>query len=153
MRGYDRHHSNQSYILTVVIIVTIMSVSSVSSSSLKQKLVLTKRMRSVECPCPIFEGLPGPNQGLTVVRGGCNSLCQRLRIEDWNVTGHHIVIRFVGQMYCIRAVHILRQPKSGAPGPPLPPPSAMVSICLTPLLYYYFLRRLVYMIKWRIFIC
>ena len=37
--------------------------------------------------------------------------------------------------------------------PPLPPSSAFVSICLTPLLYYYFLRRLVYMIKWRIFIC
>ena len=30
------------------------------------------------------------------------------------------------------AVHILRQPKSGVPGPPLPPPSAMVSIWLTP---------------------
>ena len=30
------------------------------------------------------------------------------------------------------AVHILRQPKSGVSGPPLPPPSAMVSIWLTP---------------------
>ena len=30
------------------------------------------------------------------------------------------------------AVHILRQPKSGVPGPPLPPLSAMVSILLTP---------------------
>ena len=30
------------------------------------------------------------------------------------------------------AVHILCQPKSGVPGPPLPPPSAMVSIWLTP---------------------
>ena len=30
------------------------------------------------------------------------------------------------------AVHILRQPKPGVPGPPLPPPSAMVSIWLTP---------------------
>ena len=29
-------------------------------------------------------------------------------------------------------VNILRQPKSGVPGPPLPPPSAMVSIWLTP---------------------
>ena len=31
------------------------------------------------------------------------------------------------------AVHILRQPRSGVPGPPLPPPSAMISIWLTPL--------------------
>ena len=30
------------------------------------------------------------------------------------------------------AVHILRQPKSGVPGPPLPPPSVIVSIWLTP---------------------
>ena len=37
--------------------------------------------------------------------------------------------------------------------PPLPPSSAFVSICSTPLLYYNFLHRLVYMIKWRIFIC
>ena len=35
----------------------------------------------------------------------------------------------------IGAVHILRQPKSGVPGPPLPPLSAFVSICSTPLLY------------------
>ena len=34
--------------------------------------------------------------------------------------------------YFLGAVHILRQPKSGVPGPPLPPLSAMVSIWLTP---------------------
>ena len=32
--------------------------------------------------------------------------------------------------YILGAVHILRQPKSGVHGPPLPPPSAMVSIWL-----------------------
>ena len=32
----------------------------------------------------------------------------------------------------VGAVHILRQPKSGVPGPPLPPLSAIVSIWLTP---------------------
>ena len=37
------------------------------------------------------------------------------------------------QMCCVLgAVHILRQPKTGVPTPPLPPPSAMVSIWLTP---------------------
>ena len=29
-------------------------------------------------------------------------------------------------------VHIIREPKSGVPGPPLPPPSAMVSFWLNP---------------------
>ena len=37
--------------------------------------------------------------------------------------------------------------------PPLPRSSAFVSICLMALLEYNFLRRLVYMIKWGIFIC
>ena len=37
--------------------------------------------------------------------------------------------------------------------PPSPPSSAFVSICPTPRLYYNFLRRLLYMIKWRILIC
>ena len=47
----------------------------------------------------------------------------------------------------------LRQQWSAFGLPPLLPSSAFVSICSTPLLDYNFLRRLVYMIKWRIFIC
>ena len=30
-------------------------------------------------------------------------------------------------IFTLGAIHILRQPKSGVPGPPLPPPSAVVS--------------------------
>ena len=47
----------------------------------------------------------------------------------------------------------LRQQWSAFGLHPLPPSSAFVSICPTPLWYYNFLRRLVFMIKWRIFIC
>ena len=47
----------------------------------------------------------------------------------------------------------LRQQWSAFGLPPHSPSSAFVSICLTPLLYYYFLRRLFYMVKWRFFIC
>ena len=47
----------------------------------------------------------------------------------------------------------LRQQWSAFGLPPLPPSSAFVSICPTPLLYYNFRRRLFCIIKWGIFIC
>ena len=47
-----------------------------------------------------------------------------------NLSGHLPSVPINSQS--LGAVHILRQPKSGVRGPPLPPPSAIVSIWLTP---------------------